>query len=97
MLLLQHRGVASATSAAAAGPITWNMRVVVSTANASAPTAYVNYNHTCYPAHQVTVNGSQIYLYTPVSNTFAYIAVCLSGTSASKITGQTNPISVPVQ
>ena len=81
----------------AAGPITWNMRVVISTANTLAPTAYVNYNHTCYPAHQVAVNGSQVYLYTPPSNTFAYIAVCLSGTSSSKITGQTNPVPVPAQ
>jgi hypothetical protein len=68
----------------AAGPITWNMRVVLNTSTATAPTAYVNFNHTCYPSHRVSVNGAQVYLYTPSSNSFAYIAVCLSGISSSK-------------
>ena len=59
----------------AAGPITWNMRTVIDATNPASPTAFVNYNHTCYPAHQVLVNGKTVYLYTPPSNTFAYIAI----------------------
>ena len=78
-----------------AGPITWNMRVVTDTSKPSSPTAYVNYNHTCYPAHQVFVNGTQVYLYTPSLNSFAYIATCLSGISSSKVTGQTSAVAVP--
>ena len=75
--------------------INWNMRTVLDTTNPNAPTAYVNYNHTCYPAHQVVVNGKTIYSYTPADNTFSYITTCLSGISSTKITGQTSPVSVP--
>lgn len=66
----------------------------LNTPSQTAANAYVNYNHTCYPAHQITVNGSQVYLYSPPSNTFAYIAVCLSG--LNKVIGQTGTMSVPV-
>ncbi len=77
----------------AAGPITWNMRVLINISNPSAPTATVNYNHTCYPSHQVLVNGATVYSYTPRYDTFAYIAACLAGTN--KVSGQTSAISIP--
>jgi hypothetical protein len=51
-----------------APPISWNMNVVVDDANPTNPTAYVNYNHTCYPAHIVLVNGRQVYYYPPPAN-----------------------------
>ena len=86
-------GSASNPLELAPAPITWDMRTVVDNSNPGSPTAYVNYNHTCYPAHQVKVNGQIIYLYTPPENDISYIAVCLSG--LNKVIGQTNPMSVP--
>ena len=77
-----------------AGPITWNMRVLLNTTNVSAPTATVNYNHTCFPSHHVVVNGEEVYLWTPSSTSFAYIALCLGG--YNKVIGQTSAIPVPV-
>jgi hypothetical protein len=74
--------------------ITWDMRTVIDTTNPQAPTAYVNYNHTCYPAHQVKVNGQSVYTYTPPSNDPLYIAGCLSQFN-NKIVGQTQPVAVP--
>jgi hypothetical protein len=41
--------------------ITWQRNVIVDESNPVAPTAYVSFNHTCYPAHTVTVNGMTIY------------------------------------
>jgi len=76
-----------------AGPITWNMNVLLDTTNVSAPTATVNYNHTCFPSHHVVVNGTEVYSWTPSSTSFAYIALCLGG--YNKVIGQTSAISVP--
>ena len=75
-------------------PITWDMRTVVDTTNPQSPTAYVNYNHTCYPSHQIKVNNQVIYLYTPPRNDLVYITGCLYF-QTGKITGQTNPTTVP--
>ena len=57
--------------------ITWDMRTVIDTTNQLAPTAYVNYNHTCYPAHQVKVDGAVIYYYEPPDNSPSYLVTCL--------------------
>ena len=74
-------------------PITWDMRIVVDTTNPNAPTAYVNYNHTCYPSRQIIVNGDLLYRYTPPRNDLNYITGCLLFQSG-KITGQTNPSTI---
>ena len=58
-------------------PITWDMRTVLNTTDAQSPTGYVNYNHTCYPAHQIKVNGQVIYSYPPPRNDLTYITGCL--------------------
>jgi len=76
--------------------IQWDMRTVVDATNPSAPTAIVNYNHTCYPSHQIKVNGQVVYLYTPPSNDLAYITACLVLNGNNKIIGQqTTPTQVP--
>jgi hypothetical protein len=72
------------------------MRTVLDATNPYSPTAYVNYNHTCYPAHQIKVNGTVVYLYTPPRNDLVYIAACLSQLNP-KITGQTSAVQVPPQ
>ncbi len=77
-------------------PITWDIRTVVDATNPYAPTAYVNYNHTCYPAHQIKVNGTLVYSYSPASNDLAYITGCLFA-HTGKIIGQTSAKPVPPQ
>ncbi len=77
--------------------ITWDMRTVISTTNPAAPTAIVNYNHTCFPAHQIKVNGKVVYLYTPPQSNIAYIFNCLA-LHLNKVVGQqTSTTTVPVQ
>jgi hypothetical protein len=77
-------------------PIRWNNRVVVDESNPTAPTAYVNYNHTCYPAHVVFVNGTKVYEYLPPQNDIYYVARCLFQDNP-KVTGVSTPMQVPVQ
>jgi hypothetical protein len=78
-----------------AAPILWDMRTVVDTTNPSKPTAIVNYNHTCYPSHQVKVNGTIVYLYTPPQNDSGYIFNCLA-LHLNKVVGQQQtPTQVP--
>ncbi len=77
-------------------PITWDMRTVIDTTNPLSPTAYVNYNHTCYPSHQIKVNGAIVYLYTPPRNDISFITQCLFF-QTGKIIGQTSPTGVPPQ
>lgn len=62
----------------------------------SSPTAYVNYNHTCYPAHVVFVNGINIYEYLPTRNDLKYAALCLDQL-LPKLTGVSPTKQVPVQ
>ena len=42
-----------------------------------APVATVVYQNTCYPAHQVSVNGKVVYSYVPDDDTTGYIVGCL--------------------
>jgi|GEM_PF-4635177 len=77
-------------------PIDWDMRTVIDDSNQQSPTAYVNYNHTCYPSHQIKVNNQIVYLYTPPRNDTTYIFGCLV-VQSGKITGQTVPVQVPAQ
>ncbi len=74
--------------------ITWDMRTVLDTTNQQSPTAYVNYNHTCYPSHQIKVNGVVVYFYTPPSNDPSYLFGCLV-LHTNKLVGQTQPMTVP--
>src|SRR5713101_809021 len=73
--------------------ITWDMRTVLDTTNQQSPTAYVNYNHTCYPAHQIKVNGTVIYSYTPPDNSPPYLFDCLVS-HINKVVGVTQPVVV---
>ena len=83
---------------APAGPITWNVRTVLNTSNPTAPTGYVNYNTTCFPAHEVQVdNGTPLFSYMPSTSATAYIATCLglNGTTGiNPIVGQTQPTAI---
>lgn len=57
--------------------ISWDMRTSITTSLTSSATALVNYNHICYPAHQIKVNGTVVYLYTPPRNDTTYLFNCL--------------------
>jgi hypothetical protein len=59
------------------GGIQWNMSVKVDTSQGS-PVATIVYQNTCYPAHQVSVNGQVVYSYVPNDDTTAYIVACLA-------------------
>ncbi len=61
----------------AIGGIVWDMNVVIDQSSPSAPTALVSYNHTCYPAHIIKVNGQRVYEYLPQYNNTAYLTACL--------------------
>ena len=74
--------------------ITWDMRTVLDTTNPQSPTAYVNYNHTCYPAHQIKVNGAVIYSYIPPDDSPNYLLTCLVLHDFKRV-GVTQPTSVP--
>ncbi len=93
---VQYSGSASNPLESSLSSITWDVRTVIDTTNPAAPTAYVNFNHTCYPAHQVKINGQVVYLYTPAENDLIYIFDCLV-LHDNKVTGQTEPTQVPLQ
>jgi hypothetical protein len=66
----------------------WGMTVLVNASVPSAPTATITYTHTCYPAHQVKVNGQELYHFQPGDNSQSYIFQCLflkQGTVQSQI------------
>ncbi len=73
-------------------PIEWNMTVTINDSTPSQPTAIVNYSHTCYPAHQVKVNGTVVYSYQPPRNDMAYIGGCLG---LPAVNGATGAVPVP--
>src|SRR5207245_7831631 len=58
------------------GAITWDMQTVIDAAH---QTASVTFYHTCYPAHQIKVNGTVVYNYPPPFNSTAYLVGCLTG------------------
>ena len=53
--------------------IRWSMVTSIEESNPASPTATVTYNHTCYPAHIVKVNGTVVYSYQPPYNNTAYL------------------------
>jgi hypothetical protein len=82
------------------GGIQWSVAVTIDDSNPSAPSAYVNYAHTCYPAHNVKVNGFVVYdsqrdIGFPQQNTTGYLMNCLA--FAPLVTGQTQPVAIPRQ
>jgi hypothetical protein len=91
---VHYSGSASNPLESSLATIQWDMRTVLDTTNPQSPTAYVNYNHTCYPAHQIKVNGSIIYSYQPSYNDPNYLYQCLT-LHVGTVIGQTNPVGVP--
>ncbi len=76
--------------------IQWNMIVTLDDTSPQGPTATLNYTHTCYPAHQVSVNGYTIYSYVPPSNSISYIFYCLTfPTNYTSLTGTVGATVVP--
>jgi hypothetical protein len=98
---LQLSGSASNPLETTLAAISWNMITTINVSNPSQPTASVQYNHTCYPAHQVKVgpDNTVVYSYTPPYNNLAYIAACLtSGVNLlTEVTGTTSFVSIPTQ
>ncbi|HXZ80065.1 MAG TPA: hypothetical protein VEG30_09060 [Terriglobales bacterium] len=93
---VEYSGAAQNPLESTYAPITWDMRTVLDTTNPQSPTAYANYNHTCFPSHQIKVNNAVIYLYTPSRYDLTYITYCLYF-QYGKITGQTTATTVPPQ
>ncbi|MFI5247161.1 MAG: hypothetical protein ACHQWV_01235, partial [Nitrospirales bacterium] len=76
--------------------IAWDMSITIDTSNPHSPTATVSYNHTCYPAHQVKVNGTPVYSYNPPSDTVDFQTKCLL-LHLGTVSGQTPLVPVPAQ
>jgi hypothetical protein len=77
------------------GPsIKWNMTTVIDDTNPDQPTAQVTYTHSCYPAHQIKVNGTVVYNYPPPRNDTLYLGLCLSNI-LPQISGTNFIVSVP--
>ena len=64
------------------GSIDWSMTTYI---DAGSSTGHVAYQHTCYPAHQVKVANTTLYLYTPPSSSPLFIVGCLTGLSSEVI------------
>jgi hypothetical protein len=74
------------------------MNVVVDETDPTAPKAYVNFNHTCYPEHTVKVNGVTIYDKPPAYNNIGYITACLTQAPGfGKLTGVSTAVQVNTQ
>ncbi len=73
--------------------IQWNETTTINTNNPSIMTSSVTYDFTCYPSHQVKVNGNPIFTYTPGDNSTSYITLCLSH-ALPHVTGSVGPIQV---
>jgi hypothetical protein len=67
--------------------IAWDLRTVVDISNLDRITASVNYNHTCFPAHSVSVNNFVVYNWTPPRADGSYIFNCLV-LQLDKVVGQ---------
>jgi hypothetical protein len=91
---VHYTGAASNPLESPLATITWDMRTVIDTTNQLAPTASVNYNHTCFPAHQIVVNGTVVYVFHPVATDPASIFDCLVN-HINKRVGVTTAKTVP--
>lgn len=88
-------GEASNPLEASQAKIAWDMRTVVDISNLDHVTARVNYNHTCFPAHSVSVNNFVVYNYIPPRNDRLYVANCLLFQQDKIIGQQTSSTRVP--
>lgn len=82
----------------AAGWIQWNMRTTLDTTDPLNPTAYVDYNHTCFPAHEVVVNNTVVYKFMPTNNSISNLAYCLGSSLTApmgKIISSTPKVPIP--
>jgi hypothetical protein len=97
--LVTFSGTASNPLEPQFGGIQWSMLVKLDTSNPGAPAATVSYQNTCYPAHEIAVNGQVIYSYIPTNNSTTYIVSCLApgAFGALGVSGQLGPITVPLQ
>ena len=75
--------------------ISWDMRTVINTSDLTNVTAYVNYNHTCYPAHGIKVNNYTLYRWEPPRNDADWITGCLVFQQGKIIGQQQSPTHVP--
>ena len=75
------------------------MTVFVDETNPASPQSYVNFDHTCYPAHIVKVNGQVVYSYQPPYNNSVYLSLCLTNAPGfGHVTGQQSVnTAVPTQ
>jgi hypothetical protein len=73
--------------------IAWNM-LVAPIGYPNSPSVTVNYQHTCYPAHIIKVNGTVVYSYQPPRNDPGYLFQCLV-LGVGGISGSTAAIPVP--
>ena len=92
---VQEQGSAYNPLESSLATIQWNMYTLVDDTNPSSPTAAVNYNHTCFPAHQIKVNGTVVYSYHPPREDATYIGGCLLLHQGMIGPLQTNPVTVP--
>ena len=67
------------------------MRVYMNGSNPNnAQVTEVNYNHTCFPAHMIKVQGYTVYEWKPTSDDIMYVASCLV-LQLNKVTGDVHP------
>ena len=60
------------------GGISWDMRTLIDISNLDNIRAKVSYNHSCYPAHHVSVNNYPVYSYIPPRNDESFLFACLA-------------------
>jgi hypothetical protein len=88
-------GTASNPLESSLAKIAWDMRTLVDYSNPDFVTAYVNYNHTCFPAHIIKVDGHTVYNWVPPRTDTDYITGCLLFQQGKIIGQQTQSEHVP--
>ncbi len=62
--------------------IDWDYTINFGVANPSAPTYSLSVTHDCYPAHEAYIGNQTVYTFTPTSDDFIDIGLCLAGSGA---------------
>lgn len=76
------------------GGIQWQATITLNTTDPNNPTAQASFSHTCYPAHNVKVNGTELLDQQPQENDTSYLVKCLTGINSW--TGRSSDVkSVP--
>ena len=84
-------GTASNPLESSAAKIAWDMRVIADGSNPyKGIVKTVNFNHTCFPAHNIKAQTWTVYSYVPSRSDAPYIATCLVA-QLGKIIGQSSP------